>query len=257
MKKLKKDQFKIKELPTELVPEIEGLLNINLTLIGEGTFSKVYSIKGKQAVLKITKDENEIKILKRIKENNLEHLPKLYQIKKYKDYYIAIMEKLYINDQLKDDLKIIMGTRLSSKGDELDILISENVYKAIKSDDLKEKFENIIISDYEIFVSSFLRALALKQGLMPWTKEYKKNLKEIQYILDNFSKEEIKIILKYIGMEFKKLDDDYPAFIDNIINSIEDLLSIGVFHVDVAVRNMMKRKNGELILIDYNLAFID
>lgn len=256
-RKLQKDRFKLKDLPTEIIPEIEGLLNVNLKFLGEGTFSKIYSIAGKGAVIKITKDTKEISILQKIKQNNLEHLPKIYDIKKYKGFYLVVMERLYIDTKVKDDLRIIFGTRLLKNGDELDKNITNGLLQKIKTKKLKDKVEKLINYSSEIYISTLYRALAFDNSLIPWTKEYKKNKDEIYYILENFNKDEIKLLLKYISDVYFDLEPIYSNFILDIKNSIDDLLDIGVFHADVAIRNIMKRKDGRLILIDYNLAFTD
>lgn len=256
-KKLAKDRFKLKELPTEIIPEIEGLLNIELKFLGEGTFSKIYLIKGKNAVIKITKDTKEISIFQKIKSNQTIHLPKIYEIKKYKNFYLVVMERLFIDVKTKDDLRIIFGTRFLANGDDLDQKITNGVLSRIKTKNLKIKMEDLINYSSEIYVSTLFRALAFDSGLLPWTKEYKKNKDEIFYIIDKFSKDEIRILLKYISDEFFSLDPIYGNFIIDITNSIMDLLEIGVFHADVAIRNIMKREDGRLILIDYNLAFTD
>lgn len=256
-RKLKKDSFKLKELPNEIIPEIEGLLNIELSFLGEGTFSKIYLIKGKNAVIKITKDTKEINIFQRIKQEDCKFLPKIYDIKKYKNYYLVVMERLYIDVKTKDILRIIFGTRLLENGDVLDKKITNGVLSRIKTKSLKIKTEELINYSSEIYVSTLFRALAFDSGLLPWTKEYKKNKDEIYYIIENFSKDEIRLMIKYISDAYSKFDPLYGNFILDIKNSIDDLLNIGVFHADVAIRNIMKRKDGRLILIDYNLAFTD
>lgn len=193
----------------KLLDKIKSLLDIEESeYIGSGMFGHAHDI-GDNKVLKITKDKSEAINSKKVLGKELNHIAKIYLVKKFKTdvrtYYVIILEKLKMDNRLEkwyEDLKEIF---LKYKSDH----ISQNIIK---------KFKNM-----NKHIGNFLEDIVTYGKEYTWNKwrDFIHNSEEFKNNSDIFQDvSDISEWIKDSKTNIHSMEDNVPDYIHGLVDDV-------------------------------------
>jgi serine/threonine protein kinase len=156
------------------------------------------------------------------------------------------MEKLMISG-INSELELMGDIKIGERKDrQFNELLREEL-----GDDLMDRVEDCWIS-----VAGVLRGLGISAKFHERIREYGAEARSIHKFVNNFSEEEKQKIANSIIKVLNESESIIGSIFEQVYEAIKSLKKIGVYHLDIASRNIMVDKSGNLVLIDFGISQI-
>ena len=221
--------------------------------IGYGRDGLVLSLKNNNDIVcKFCLNTTEALVANKIKSlSDITGLPKIYnvfRIEREITYFLIFIEKLFENEKFTASMYKLENLDL---GSQKSLWFKKEIINKIKNEKILD-----IISDSNFIISAagILRAAAIDDEFFSFINEYFKDSYSIQSLVNNLSIEQRMTLAEVCSdvLKEKNYNEEYFVF-SFLISSIKNLRKIKINHLDIAARNIMQNKSGDLVLVDFGI----